>query len=99
MMNRRHFFNSAVAGSAVAVLHNQCLTGAMAVEYAICIALISGGYVAAQRAQAQIEAHERIREASKTKSRVTTEPVLPVDILGACVLLPKLPGGTSHEPQ
>jgi len=48
--------------------------------------------IAAQRAQAQLEAHERVREASKTKGRATIEPVLPADILGAYVLLPKLPG-------
>ena len=46
--------------------------------------------VASQRAAAQLEAHERVREASKTKGRVSIEPVLPVDILGAYVLLPRL---------
>lgn len=51
--------------------------------------------VAEQRAAAQLQAHERVREASKTKGRVKIEPVLPVDILGAYVLLPRLPGGGS----
>lgn len=46
--------------------------------------------VANERAAAQLQAHERVREASKTKGRVSIEPVLPVDILGAYVLLPRL---------
>jgi superfamily II DNA or RNA helicase len=46
--------------------------------------------VAGKRAAAQLEAHERVREASRTKGRVSIQPVLPVDILGAYVLLPKL---------
>lgn len=46
--------------------------------------------VAHQRAAAQLEAHERVREASRTRGRVSIEPVLPVDILGAFVLLPRL---------
>jgi hypothetical protein len=46
--------------------------------------------VAGARAAAQLEAHERVREASRTKGRVSIQPVLPVDILGAYVLLPKL---------
>lgn len=46
--------------------------------------------VASERAAAQLQAHERVREASKTKGRVTIEPVLPVDLLGAYVLLPRL---------
>ena len=46
--------------------------------------------VAGERAAAQLAAHERVREAARTKGRVTIEPVLPVDILGAYVLLPKL---------
>jgi len=46
--------------------------------------------VARQRAQAQLEAHERVREAARNKGRVSVSPVLPVDILGAYVLLPKL---------
>ncbi len=46
--------------------------------------------VAKARAAAQLAAHEGVREASRTKGRVTIEPVIPVDILGAYVLLPKL---------
>ncbi|HXR75383.1 MAG TPA: helicase-related protein [Bryobacteraceae bacterium] len=46
--------------------------------------------VARERAAAQLAAHERVREAARTKGRVTIEPVLPVDILGAYVLLPRL---------
>jgi len=46
--------------------------------------------VASERAAAQLAAHERVREAARTKGRVTVQPVLPVDILGAYVLLPKL---------
>ncbi len=45
--------------------------------------------VAEERAAAQLTAHERVREASRTKGRVTIRPVLPVDILGAYVVLPK----------
>jgi superfamily II DNA or RNA helicase len=46
--------------------------------------------VAADRAAAQLAAHERVREASRTRGRVSIQPVLPVDILGAYLLLPKL---------
>lgn len=46
------------------------------------------GALAAQRAAAQLAAHERVREAARTRGRVRIEPVLPVDILGAYVLLP-----------
>lgn len=46
--------------------------------------------VASERAAAQLATHERVREASRTKGRVTIQPVLPVDILGAYVLLPRL---------
>ena len=46
--------------------------------------------VAQERASAQLAAHERVREASRTRGRVTIEPVLPVDILGAYILLPML---------
>jgi superfamily II DNA or RNA helicase len=46
--------------------------------------------VARKRADAQLATHERVREAARTKGRVTIQPVLPVDILGAYVLLPKL---------
>jgi hypothetical protein len=45
--------------------------------------------VAGERAALQLVAHERVREASRTKGKVTVEPVLPVDILGAFVLLPR----------
>jgi superfamily II DNA or RNA helicase len=48
------------------------------------------GAVAVERAAAQLAAHERVREASRHKGRVTVEPVLPVDILGAYVLLPRI---------
>jgi len=44
--------------------------------------------VAAERAAAQLATHERVREAARSKGRVTVQPVLPVDILGAYVLLP-----------
>jgi superfamily II DNA or RNA helicase len=47
--------------------------------------------VAGDRAAAQLAAHERVREAGRTKGRVTIESVLPVDILGAYVLLPGVP--------
>ena len=46
--------------------------------------------VARKRAEAQLAAHERVREAARTKVRVTIQPVLPVDILGAYILLPTL---------
>jgi superfamily II DNA or RNA helicase len=48
------------------------------------------GKVAAQRAGLQLEAHERVREALRAKAKVRIEPVLPVDILGAYLLLPML---------
>ncbi len=48
--------------------------------------------IAVERAAAQLAAHERVREASRTKGLVTIQPVLPVDILGAYVLLPFNPG-------
>jgi hypothetical protein len=44
--------------------------------------------VAKERSAAQLAAHERVREASRAKGRVTIQPVLPADILGAYVLLP-----------
>ena len=47
--------------------------------------------VAKERASAQLAAHERVREASRTKGRVSIQPVLPVDILGAYVLAPMPP--------
>ncbi|HRX62782.1 MAG TPA: helicase-related protein [Candidatus Competibacter sp.] len=46
--------------------------------------------VSGERASVQREAHERVRQAAKTTGRVTIEPVLPVDILGAYLLLPRL---------
>ena len=46
--------------------------------------------VAAQRGATQLAAHLRVREASRRGGRVSIEPVLPVDILGAYVLLPEL---------
>jgi hypothetical protein len=46
--------------------------------------------VAAERAALQLAAHERVREAARATGRVSIAPVLPVDILGAFVLLPKL---------
>ncbi len=48
------------------------------------------GAVSKERATIQLQAHERVREATRAKGRVTIEPVLPVDILGAYVLLPKI---------
>ena len=50
--------------------------------------------VAHERAAAQLAVHERVRAASRSKGRVTIEPVLPVDLLGAYVLLPLLPAVT-----
>jgi hypothetical protein len=49
------------------------------------------GEVAKERAKGQLAAHERVREAARTRGKVTIEPVLPVDLLGAYVLLP-MPG-------
>ena len=46
--------------------------------------------LARERAEAQRAAHERVREAARIKGATTVEPVLPVDILGAYVLLPRL---------
>jgi len=54
------------------------------------------GALAKERAAAQLAAHERVREASRTKGRVSIQPVLPADILGAYVLLP-MPGN-GHAP-
>ena len=48
--------------------------------------------VAHERAQAQLGAHRRVRAAARARGRVDIEPVLPVDLLGAYVLLPPLPG-------
>ncbi len=47
-------------------------------------------HVARERAAAQLAAHTRVREAARTRGHVAIQPVLPVDILGAYVLLPKL---------
>jgi hypothetical protein len=46
--------------------------------------------VASERAAAQLGAHERVRESMRARGRVTIKPVLPVDILGVYVLLPRL---------
>jgi superfamily II DNA or RNA helicase len=46
--------------------------------------------IAKSRAAIQLAAHEHVREASRLKGRVTIEPVLPVDILGAYIMLPNL---------
>ncbi|RZO86863.1 MAG: DEAD/DEAH box helicase [Oceanococcus sp.] len=46
--------------------------------------------VAAERAQVHLDAHQRVREAARSKGRVGIDPVLPVDILGAYILLPRL---------
>ena len=47
--------------------------------------------VAHERAKAQLGAHRRVRAAARARGRVDIEPVLPVDLLGAYVLLPPLP--------
>ena len=47
-------------------------------------------FVARERAEAQRAAHERVRAATRARGRVVVEPVLPVDLLGAYVLLPRL---------
>ena len=46
--------------------------------------------IAKERAEAQLAAHERVRAAARAKGRVAVEPVLPVDLLGVYVLLPRL---------
>jgi len=46
--------------------------------------------VAKERASAQLQAHERVRESTRQRGNVTIKPVLPVDILGAYVLMPRL---------
>lgn len=46
--------------------------------------------VAEERASLQLAAHERVREAARAKARLSIAPVLPVDVLGAYVLLPRL---------
>jgi superfamily II DNA or RNA helicase len=47
-------------------------------------------HIATSRAQQQLAAHERVRDAARTRGRVTVQAILPVDILGAYVLLPML---------
>ena len=44
--------------------------------------------VAAERAEAQLAAHRRVRQATRIKGRMGIQPVLPVDLLGAYLLLP-----------
>ena len=44
--------------------------------------------IAKERAELQLESHERVREASRSKGRLSVEPVLPVDIIGAYLILP-----------
>lgn len=46
--------------------------------------------ISEERSATQLAAHERVREASRTKGRVSIKPVLPVDILGAYIILPRL---------
>lgn len=46
--------------------------------------------VAVERAEAQLAAHERVRVAARTKGRVVVRPVLPVDILGVYVVMPRI---------
>ena len=53
---------------------------------------IALGQIASHRAVLQLKAHDRVREASRAKAKVQIEPVLPVDILGAYLLLPILQG-------
>jgi superfamily II DNA or RNA helicase len=48
------------------------------------------GKISEERSATQLAAHERVREASKTRGRVSIKPVLPVDILGAYIILPRL---------
>ncbi|MCY4375063.1 MAG: helicase-related protein [Spirochaetaceae bacterium] len=46
--------------------------------------------VAQERAAAQFEAHRRVRTATRAGGRIAVEPALPVDVLAAYVLLPRL---------
>jgi hypothetical protein len=46
--------------------------------------------IAAERSAAQLAIHERVRTAARLRGQVNIQPVLPVDILGAYVLLPRL---------
>jgi len=47
--------------------------------------------LAQTKAKALFEAHSRVRQSARATGRVTVEPVLPVDVLGAFVLLPRNP--------
>lgn len=44
--------------------------------------------IAAQRAEELLDAHTRVRRASRVTGTVTVQPVLPVDVLGCFVYLP-----------
>jgi hypothetical protein len=44
--------------------------------------------IATRRAELQLESHQRVRQMTQARGRVTVRPVLPVDILGAYILLP-----------
>ena len=44
---------------------------------------------AVDRAAALLDAHTRVREASRVTGKVTVEPVLPVDVLGTFIYLPE----------
>jgi hypothetical protein len=46
--------------------------------------------LAAKRADTQLAAHERVREATRARGRASIEPVYPVDVLGAFIVLPAL---------
>ena len=48
--------------------------------------------LAQERAAAQLQAHQRVRTATRSKGKITIQPVLPVDLLGAYILLPRIPG-------
>jgi superfamily II DNA or RNA helicase len=71
----------------IATAINQQVDLLMAVLRQIQEALVT---VAQERAALQLAAHERVREAARSRGKVTVEAVLPVDVLGAYVLLPKL---------
>jgi hypothetical protein len=43
---------------------------------------------AKERAAALLDAHTRVRTASRATGQVTVEPVLPVDVLGCFIYLP-----------
>ena len=46
--------------------------------------------IASERASALLSTHERVREAARSRGTLTIQPVLPVDILGAFILLPRM---------